>query len=109
MGGDRRVVEADDAELLGDGDAPLPGGEDDAGGHLVITGEDRGRARREIEQPVGGGDPGLERVIALRDQAARQTDAGRLQRVLEALPPLARGAEAVRSLDQADQSVALLD
>src|SRR3712207_8476251 len=61
---DRRVVEADNGEILRHRDRPQPRRMDDAGRHLVVAREDGGWPGREIEQLLGCGDPGFERIIA---------------------------------------------
>jgi hypothetical protein len=65
--------------------------------------------RRQVEQAVGRRDAGFERIVARRDQAARQLDPGGRQGILEAEPALGGRTEAVRPFDEADHPVPLLD
>ena len=56
---------------------------------------------REIEQALAGREARGEGVVAVGDQAARQLEPGRAQRILEALAAFAGGSEAVRPEDEA--------
>ena len=65
-----------------------------AGGHLVVAGEDRGRARLAEQQLLGRGDAGFEGVAAFDDARLRQRDAALRQRLDEARGALDRRAVA---------------
>src|SRR6185437_6471169 len=75
----RQVVQADDAEVLGDPQAALAGRLVDAERLLVVAREDRGRRLGQAEQLAAADEAALVLEVAVPDQRGIEAQAGPLQ------------------------------
>ena len=105
----RTVVESRHRQVPWHVQAHLRRGLDHSRGHVVVAGED-GRRRLGIRQQRPGAlDPRFERIRPPRDHLLAERASEPLQRVAEALEPLARRSPADRPGDVADPPVPELD
>ena len=105
-GGDRRVVEAGDRQVLGTS-KPMPVRERHRGcGHVVVGGEDRGRIRFIGQQPFRGLQARAIGEIALFQAQAVGRDAGGRQRGQKALQALLADDVIRVALDAAEAAMA---
>ena len=73
--GDLGVVKADNGQVTGHGQAPLPGLEQNTRSHVVVARDDGARRFRQIEQFARRGLAGIEIEVALPNQGGRECDA----------------------------------
>ena len=59
----------------------------------------------QVEEDVGGGDPGLRLEVALDDELGRRQDAGHCERTVIALDPLRRCGPSSGAADVADAAM----
>jgi hypothetical protein len=107
--GERGVVEPGDGKGRGDVDPARMRFGEDAGGHVVIRGENRRRRLGPVEQRCGCTHAAVEIELAVYHQRRLERDAGAVQRLAIAVEPLLARHVARVALDEADSPMAVID
>src|SRR6185437_2634834 len=103
---DRQLVAADDGQVVGDAQPPLPGGLVDAEGLLVAAREDRRRPVGQVEQLDGAREAALVLEVAVPDQVRVGRDARPFEGRAVAVEPGQAAQHVSRPGDRADALVA---
>ena len=118
VGGEVDVVEADDAQVVGDAQAQLARRAHGADGHRVAHGQDRGRAEAHGPGALEGGRAAVDRGAAGDDAVVRELDAGGIEAPPVAAQPalgdaladgLGASAGRLRALDRDHEQVAVAE
>ena len=106
VGRDGQVVEADDGQLTGHGDAQLGGGLQQAERELVDDAQDRRRPRFDRQNPTAGGAQGVAVAARRRHDPVRgQGQAGALERLLQAAAAVVGEAEGLLDRQKAETAM----
>ena len=93
--GPRRIVEADDRDVVGDPTAELAQRAQRADRHRLVRDEQRVRRRCRLEQRAGGAIAAVLLEVGAAHERAVDRHAGARERVAVALQPLVRGVDPV--------------